>query len=148
MAPEKLRASFQGTGRSRFPRFFTIRFRFQKRELLRRIAQKRERLRLKIERLTLALTDDGNRELVTEERRAILDCDIAELSERLRSGALDPVVVLEAYQVRDAGAAERDGGSSRSLAGEGRRLHKRDELRGRLPRGEPGGGRSAARRPP
>ena len=38
-------------------------------------------------------------ELLTPEREAILDLGILELSEKLRSGHLDPVAVMEAYLV-------------------------------------------------
>ena len=54
-----------------------------------------------MDRMTRALTSNASRDLITDERQTILDLNSLDLAERLRSGALDPVEVLEAYQVKD-----------------------------------------------
>ena len=45
------------------------------------------------------LTDSKTGQLVTPERREILELDILELAERLQHGTLKPTRVLQAYQV-------------------------------------------------
>ena len=45
------------------------------------------------------LIDSKTGQLVTPERREILELDIVELAERLKQGTLKPTKVLEAYQV-------------------------------------------------
>ena len=45
------------------------------------------------------LTDSKTGQLVTPERREILELDILELAERLQHGTLKPTGVLQAYQV-------------------------------------------------
>ena len=47
------------------------------------------------------LTDSKTGQLVTPERREILELDIVELAERLKEGTLKPTKVLEAYQVKN-----------------------------------------------
>ena len=51
------------------------------------------------EELRRLLTDSKTGQLVTPERREILELDILELAERLQHGALKPTRVLQAYQV-------------------------------------------------
>ena len=51
------------------------------------------------EELRRLLTDSKTGQLVTPERREILELDIVELAERLKQGTLKPTRVLEAYQV-------------------------------------------------
>ena len=47
------------------------------------------------------LADSKTGQLVTPERREILELDIVELAERLKEGTLKPTKVLEAYQVKN-----------------------------------------------
>ena len=61
------------------------------------IEEKKSRFRTKIEKMRKHLS--VNNTLITEERKLILSYPILELVEKLRDGDLDPVTVLEAYQV-------------------------------------------------
>ena len=45
------------------------------------------------------LTNYGRNSLISEERQTILSYQICELAGKLRTGKLDPVQVLQAYQV-------------------------------------------------
>jgi hypothetical protein len=46
-----------------------------------------------------SLRQNPTQELMTPERERILAMGIVELSQKLKSGDLDPVAVMEAYQV-------------------------------------------------
>ena len=73
-------------------------FGFQKPLALKRIKFSRERLAEKKNRLRKSLTDnDGN--LMNENRLKIINLDINQILEKLQSKELDPVEVLEAFQV-------------------------------------------------
>ena len=61
------------------------------------IEEKKSRFRTKIEKMRKHLS--VNNVLITEERKRILSYPILELVKNLRDGDLDPVIVLEAYQV-------------------------------------------------
>ena len=56
----------------------------------------------RVEELRRLLTDSKTGQLVTPERREILELDIVKLAERLKQGTLKPTRVLEAYQVNTA----------------------------------------------
>lgn len=65
-----------------------------------KIDRNRARIRKKTEALRESLLAAGGEDkLVTAERRDIVDTDIHALLDRLRSGDLKPVEVLEAFQV-------------------------------------------------
>ena len=59
---------------------------------------KRAKFQQKVENMKRRLDVDG--ELLTEERKRILSYGILDLLQKLKSGDLTPVVVLEAYQVK------------------------------------------------
>ena len=61
------------------------------------IENKRRKFQAKIERIRSRLS--VNDQLMTEERKLILSYSIIDLVIKLREGDLDPVSVLEAYQV-------------------------------------------------
>ena len=46
------------------------------------------------------LRQNSSNQLITKERENILSMEIIELVQKLKSGELDPVAVMEAYQVR------------------------------------------------
>lgn len=66
---------------------------------MRRIAEKRARFQQKVDRMTRSLTNNGTQNWITEYREEILELNFVDLASKLRSGELDPVEVLEAYQV-------------------------------------------------
>jgi len=66
---------------------------------VRRIAEKRARFQQKVDRMTRSLTNNGTQNWITEYREEILELNFVDLASKLRSGELDPVEVLEAYQV-------------------------------------------------
>ena len=53
----------------------------------------------KKKRMEESLRQNPTQELMTPERERILAMGIVELSQKLKSGDLDPVAVMEAYQV-------------------------------------------------
>ena len=61
------------------------------------IENKRRKFQAKIERIRSRLS--VNDKLITEDRKLILGYSIIDLVTKLREGDLDPVSVLEAYQV-------------------------------------------------
>ena len=64
-----------------------------------KINAKREKFQEKTKRLHKQLLDNPLGEFMTLERETILAMDIDELVQKLKSDELDPVAVLEAYQV-------------------------------------------------
>ena len=46
------------------------------------------------------LRQNSSNQLINKERENILSMEIIELVQKLKSGELDPVAVMEAYQVR------------------------------------------------
>ena len=61
------------------------------------IENKKRKFQAKIERIRSRLS--VNDQLITEDRKLILGYSIIDLVKKLREGDLDPVSVLEAYQV-------------------------------------------------
>ena len=61
------------------------------------IDNKKRKFQAKIERIRSCLS--VNNKLITEDRKLILNYSIVDLVTKLREGDLDPVSVLEAYQV-------------------------------------------------
>ena len=61
------------------------------------IDNKKRKFQAKIERIRSCLS--VNNKLITEDRKLILNYSIVDLITKLREGDLDPVSVLEAYQV-------------------------------------------------
>ena len=64
-----------------------------------KINAKREKFQEKTNRLHKQLLDNPLGEFMTLERETILALEIDELVQKLKSDELDPVAVLEAYQV-------------------------------------------------
>ena len=61
------------------------------------IENKKRKFQAKVERIRSRLS--VNNKLITEDRKLILNYSIVDLVTKLREGDLDPVSVLEAYQV-------------------------------------------------
>ena len=61
------------------------------------IENKKRKFQAKVERIRSRLS--VNNKLITEDRKLILNYSIVDLITKLREGDLDPVSVLEAYQV-------------------------------------------------
>ena len=72
----------------------------QRRRNVAKIKDKQRRFKEKVDELKLKLADKVTGELITSKRRSILNLDITELCQQLHESLLDPVDVLEAYQVR------------------------------------------------
>ena len=72
-------------------------FNIQKKKYKALIENKRRKFQAKIERIRSQL--NVNDQLITEDRKLILGYSIIDLVTKLREGDLDPVSVLEAYQV-------------------------------------------------
>ena len=72
---------------------------FQKQRCMVKINAKREKFQEKTNRLHKQLLDNPLGEFMTLERETILALEIDELVQKLKSDELDPVAVLEAYQV-------------------------------------------------
>ena len=71
----------------------------QKRRNVAKIRDKQNKFQSRVDALRTALASSGDGQLVTPSRRLILDLGIHELVGKLKEGLLDPVDVLEAYQV-------------------------------------------------
>ena len=71
----------------------------QKRRAYAKIEAHMAKVNQRKEELRRLLTDSKTGQLVTPERREILELDILELAERLQHGTLKPTGVLQAYQV-------------------------------------------------
>jgi hypothetical protein len=71
----------------------------QKRRNQVKIDAKRVKFEEKKRSLKKILSDNSLGEMMTLERETILALDILELIERLKDGQLEPLAVLEAYQV-------------------------------------------------
>lgn len=72
----------------------------QKRRNMQKITVKRAKIEEKKRQLKRILTDNSTGEMMTLERETILALHINELLLKLRSGDLDPLAVLEAFQAR------------------------------------------------
>ena len=72
---------------------------FQKQRNMVKINSKREKFQEKTSRLHRQLLDNPLGEFMTLERETILAFEIEELVQKLKTDELDPVAVLEAYQV-------------------------------------------------
>ena len=72
---------------------------FQKQRNMVKINAKREKFQEKTSRLHRQLLDNPLGEFMTLERETILAFEIEELVQKLKTDELDPVAVLEAYQV-------------------------------------------------
>ena len=64
-------------------------------------AKKRAKFELKKQQLLKRLTSNGTKPLISDERETILSHPILELLSKLKNNELDPVDVLEAYQVHE-----------------------------------------------
>ena len=74
-------------------------FFFQRQKVQEKIDAKRAKFEEKKKKLRYHLHNNAVGELMTLERETILAYEIEELLEKLRNNQLDPVAVLEAYQV-------------------------------------------------
>ena len=74
-------------------------FTFQQMENQKKIDAKRSKLEEKKRKLLNELKNNALHEVMTLERETILALHITELLEQLKSGELDPLAVLQAYQV-------------------------------------------------
>ena len=75
-------------------------YKFQLQKNKQKIEVKRSKYAEKKRKLLKELQDNALNEAMTLERETILAMDITELLDKLKNGELDPLAVLQAYQVR------------------------------------------------
>ena len=77
-----------------------IHFYFQRKEILSKIGTKRKAFQKKKDEMIERLKKSGDGQLLSKEREGILKLSVPDLVDKLRTGQLDPVTVLEAYQAK------------------------------------------------